>query len=993
MILVRQLLASIPSLVLLLAAALPGPLPAQYRKYEGLAVSNIRFSPADQPLGADELREILPLKVNEPLRESVIRTSIERLFATGRYSDIQVDAAPRDGGVEISFVTKNRWFVGDISISGDPGDPPNANQLENASRLDLGAPFLEAKIQEAMAGQRSLLESNGLYGSTLRPSLDFETSKHIQQVNINFDVKGGERARFSPPVLLGDLKMTPEKIVGATKFRRWLWNSWKPVTQTRLRSGLDGIQQLYQKEKRLEAKVSLESIDYDSSTGSVIPTLRLDAGPQIQLNTIGAKVSQSRLRQLVPVYEEHSMDRDLLAEGARNLQNYFQSQGYFEADVQFRQQRATGDQASVDFLINTGTRHKLTHIEITGNHYFTAEAIRERMLLRPASFLQFRHGRYSESLLRGDEAVIAGLYQSNGFRDVKVSHRLVDDYEGKVGGLAVFIDIGEGPQTLIQSLEIEGVDQIDRQDLTSLLSSLDGQPFSEFNVAVDRDAILGQYFQKGFASATFEWGYSPADQPNRVNLRYRITEGRPQLVREAVATGLKTTRPALVKQNILLNPGDPLSPAAITDVQRRLYDLGVFAKVDAAIQNPDGDATRKYVLYNVEEARRYSVAAGFGAELGRIGGCQNCLDSPAGSAGFSPRVSLDLTRNNLWGVAHSISLRSRASTLNQRAILNYSWPRFEHNESLNLSFTGTYENSRDIRTANFRRQEVSAQISQRFSKATTLFYRFAYRRVSVSNLRVSEFLLSQLARPVRVGVASLSIVQDRRDDPTDPRKGVYNTLDIGLAGRYFGSQTNFVRVLARNASYYALGKRVTMARSTEFGEVYGLGASGSGLDAIPLPERLFGGGGTSHRGFPENQAGPRDTASGFPLGGTALFFNQTELRFPLLGENFGGVLFHDMGNVYSSIGKVSFRTSQRDLQDFDYMAHSVGFGIRYRTPIGPVRVDLGYAINPPSFFGFKGTVQELIGAGVNPCSPNTANRCVVQSLGRMQYFFSIGQTF
>jgi outer membrane protein insertion porin family len=133
---------------------------------------------------------------------------------------------------------------------------------------------------------------------------------------------------------------------------------------------------------------------------------------------------------------------------------------------------------------------------------------------------------------------------------------------------------------------------------------------------VDRDAILGQYFDKGFPNATFEWSSKPGAQPNSVDLRYAITEGPAQFVRQVVATGLRITRPSLVNRTLTLNPGDPLSPTAVSDIQRRLYDLGVFAKVDAAIQDPDGDTPNKYVLYNLEEARPYSVAIGFGAQLG-----------------------------------------------------------------------------------------------------------------------------------------------------------------------------------------------------------------------------------------------------------------------------------------------------------------------------------------------------------------------------------------
>ena len=994
MILVRHLLAYSPR-VLALLAVICSVLAAQNRAYEGRKVVDVRFEPADQPLQAGELSAAVELQTGEPLRMSQVRASIGKLYATGRYSDIQVDATPENGGVVISFITKPRWFIGDVAITGDVPNPPTAGQLENAAALNLGAAYSDLSLKDALAGQQQILESNGVYRAKITPSLDYDTTAAVQQLNFSFDVEGGRRASFGPPVLTGDLKVDPKKIEDAMELRRWIIGNWKPVTQSRVRQALEGVRQLYQKESRLEAKISLQSMTYDPESNAATPTLRIDAGPRTQFNTIGFNLSKKKLRQYVPVFEENAVDTDLLVEGARNLQDYLQSQGYFEAAVQFKQQRVVNDKSNIDFLINTGARHKLVHIGINGNKYFTSESIRERMFLRVANFLQFPRGRYSENLVRHDEESISNLYQANGFRDVRVTHRSQDDYNGRKGEMAIFLDIEEGPQYFIQDLQVTGVHALNREDLLSGLSSVPGQPFSEFNVAVDRDAILAQYFEKGFPNATFEWSSGPADAPNRVNLKYAIVEGNEQVVREVVATGLRTTRTGLVKRNFGFGPGDPLSPTAITETQRRLYNLGIFSRVDAAIQNPDGDTGSKYVVYNLDEARRYSVAAGFGAFMGKIGGgCSTCFDNPTGVIGFSPRVSFDVTRSNLWGAAHSLSLRTRASTLTQRAILTYSWPRFGSHENLDVSVTGLYENSRDVRTFNSRRQEASVQLADRVSKATVVFYRFSYRRVSVSNLKVTQFLLTQLSQPVRVGLPSLNIVQDRRDDPVDPHRGVYNTFDIGLAERIFGSQRNFLRFLGRNSSYHQISRRVVFARSTEFGNIYAF-RYGSSLTAVPLAERFVGGGGTSHRGFPENEAGPRDLSTGYPLGGTAVLFNQMELRVPLIGENIGAVLFHDAGNIYSSISNISFRTSQHGLQDFDYMVHAAGLGLRYRTPIGPVRADVAYTVNPPNFFGFRGTQQDLINAGTTPCSPppGVPSKCVVQNAGHFQFFVSIGQTF
>jgi outer membrane protein assembly factor BamA len=139
--------------------------------------------------------------------------------------------------------------------------------------------------------------------------------------------------------------------------------------------------------------------------------------------------------------------------------------------------------------------------------------------------------------------------------------------------------------------------------------------------------------------------------------------------------------------------------------------------------------------------------------------------------------------------------------------------------------------------------------------------------------------------------------------------------------------------------------------------------------------------------------GPASSPTGLPLGGNALFYNNVEVRFPLIGQNIGGVLFHDMGNVFSSLGKMSLSYHQANQQDFNYTAQAVGFGIRYKTPFGPLRLDLAYSLNPPTFVGFKGTAQQLLTC--NPSQMYTSGPCVgvPQTLTHFQFFFSIGQMF
>ena len=130
---------------------------------------------------------------------------------------------------------------------------------------------------------------------------------------------------------------------------------------------------------------------------------------------------------------------------------------------------------------------------------------------------------------------------------------------------------------------------------------------------------------------------------HRASVKFTVQEGRPQFIRKVIVEGLESTDRQLVESRLRLTAGDPISQSQMLDTQRRLYDLGIFARVDMALQNPDGAEASKYVLYQVEEARKYSITFGAGAQIARIGGGITSFDSPAGGTGFSPRMLLGLS--------------------------------------------------------------------------------------------------------------------------------------------------------------------------------------------------------------------------------------------------------------------------------------------------------------------------------------------------------------
>jgi outer membrane protein insertion porin family len=969
----------------MLAALGTVSLAAAANPYEGQPIASVKFDPERQPLTSDQLLAMIPLRVGQPLRGADLRDSIQRLYQTGEYTDIAVDATLDTGGVALKFLTKPAYFIGYVEVNGVP-EPPNEGQLLVATKLALGAAYVPDQTTEAVSRIVDLLKRNGFYNAGVEAAT--ATREATQQVQIDFQADARKRAKFDGLMVSGNTLRPEQDLMNSSGWKRlrgWFWLGWHPLTETRVQNGLDNIRSWYPKHDHLLAQVTLVKLDFHPATNTVTPVLKIDSGPPVLVRLRGAKLSAGTMRSLLPIYEERSIDRDLLEEGSRDLASYFQTQGYFDATANYRTASPPNGEQLIDYYVNAGVRHKIAKVEVQGNHYFDEPTIRERMSVMAATFLRYRHGRYSRNDMDRDLDAIRDLYRSNGFRDVMVTSRVLDDYNGAKAHIAIFIDITEGAQWFVSKLSFEGVSDDFRAALMLILHSTAGQPYSDLNIANDRDSILDYYFNSGYPQAKLEFTSTPAAEANQMNLTFIVTPGAREFVRDVLVAGLNRTRPDLVRDRISLGPGDPLSQSQINQSQRRLYDLGIFTRVDAALQNPDGDEPDKYVLYSLEEAGRYSMNVGVGAEIGNIGGSSTSLDSPAGVTGFSPRFSFGISRLNFFGLGHTINLQTLVSTLEQRALLTYVEPQFLGNSKLSLQLSGLFDLSHDIRTFTSQRREGSVQLSQKLSRADTLQYRYTYRDVDQSNLKISPDLVPLLSQPVHVGFLSMGFIQDKRDDPIDSHHGMYTSIDLALASSVFGSQTGFGRVVARNSTYYSLTKNLVLARTTDFGLIERF----AGVPEIPLAERFFGGGTFSNRAFPDFQAGPRDPDTGFPVGGNALFMNTVELRFPLIGDNLGGVLFNDLGNVYSAVNKISLQFRQPNLQDFDYAVQGFGFGLRYRTPIGPVRVDFSLSPDSPHFFGCEGSINQLIYCGVKGSDVPVT----FQHINVFQFHFSLGQAF
>jgi outer membrane protein insertion porin family len=1007
-------------------------------KYEGRIVQAIQL-PVVPDQDRQHMLQLLAQKTGEPLARDRVRDSIRALYATGRFADVLADVVPSGDEVVLTFTTSANFFVGAVNVEGAPARP-TANQIVNASKLQLGELYTNDKLDRGLENIRQRMQEDGYYRA--RVTAESISNPATQQVDILFHITPDAAAH------VGEVKVTGSSGLSSAEVQRIAhMDAGDRVSASLISDSLQRLRKRFQKQHRALAQVSIAGQQYHAEKNAVDFTFQIDPGPVVEISAEGYHISRGVLKKEIPVYEENAVDDDLLNEGKRNLLEYLQTRGHFDATVDIQKQFDPKTMRVV-YQIDPGPAHKLVLVEITGNKEFMdTKALLARMEIQPATrFLS--HGRYSGVLLKSDVATIEGLYRANGFRQVQIQTVVDDDYRGAKNQLAVHLHIDEGPQTRVGQLHLVGNQLIPTVELPEP-STQPGQPYSQEDLASDRERILNYYFNNGFPNAALEITSQPSgNEPNREDVTYTIQEGERFAVNRVMLGGTEHTREYVVQREVEVREGQPLSQQELLDTQTRLYNLGIFGQVDTAVQNPEGSDPQKNVLVQVREARRYTFTYGLGLEFQTAQPAG--ANAPQGATGVSPRVEFDVTRLNFLGKNETLAFQSHVGRLAQRGLISYTIPKLFDSDKWKVIYTIFYDNSLDVATFTSQRLEGKIDLRQQIgnpgiepgsrSGPSSMTYRFEFRRVKASNF-ASQFdpnLIPLESAPARVGGPGFTFIRDKRDNPLESTKGNYFTLDGFASSGYFGSQADFGRALAQNSTYLAFGGKgkaghqFVFARSTTIGlqqlargtRILAPGACElpppavgnpcpSNLSLVPLPELFFAGGGNSHRGFGLNQAGPRDPASGFPVGGTALFVNSLELRFPqtrlpYLGEGFSFAVFHDMGNVFTAphdMLKGLLRWHQPDPQQclsggttnsqcytqfnnsgYDYTSHAVGVGVRYKTPIGPLRFDFGYDLNPTRYF----QVFQI------PDPNNPGHTKPVQETQRLRHFnvfFSIGQPF
>jgi len=905
------------ALALLILLLFPTLALAQQPYYGTTAVSVLLPPPA-----APTDVSLLAIHDGDSITPDNIRASIQALYSTGRYRTIAVDATAVTGGTEVTFLVTAQYYFSTIRL--EPGNLLD-RPITSYFPPPYGKKFSTAPIERLIADVTTLLEEVGYFNVAINPEYIPDESTRLMSVILQAETRDAP-AKIRTITITGGLKLFSEKdIRNALKV-----DDGDDFNVIRIDKGVNQIRQKFVEKGYLTARVQAIR-SYDSAANAVDLEIRIDPGKitVVQVMEEGGKkaaISDKELRTLVPIYEEGAVDSELVNEGRERIVGFYQQLGFFDASTTATVTEGSDESVRVDYIVTKREEHRVRSIQIVGSAYFTEVDILKKMKTSEGKLSS--HGLFSPELLQADIRIIESMYKRAGFRSTEVesSQQQSNDHD-----IDITIVISEGLRSTIEEITFVGNLSFTEPVLWRESGIQADQVYSDAIIDNARDALAAMYYSNGFSEARIETHLEFNSSVNTVNVQFEINEGTQYRIRWILVAGNTHTAEKVITLAIDLHSEDPYSPERLLEAQQKLYSLGLFNRVEIAAIDQDL-GPYKIVLIQVEEAKTILVTPGLGvSDVGRI------------------RGTLELSQINLFGLNKSISARIRVGHLERQFQASYREPRlFNHDiqgiASLSLEKSETQAKGQPIYRSN--EVNVSIQTVRKLSTTRTLSLLASYETVNLEGPAV----VLKTAGLIQIARLGSSLISDRRDSIRDPSRGNFITTSLEVADKHWGSEVNFVSFF-NQSSYYTSVRGGVIATSARIGwkQPYG------GDKELPISERFFAGGSTTLRGFQQNEAGPFS-------GGQLMTIANIEYRIPLpLGplKDLRGAVFYDTGNVFE-------RPPLFELNDF---THSAGAGLRYITPIGPIRFDVGFNLNPE----------------LNPTRPERDRR--------VAFFFTLGHAF
>lgn len=861
-----------------------------------------------QEIPTDLVRAAVGGLAGRSLSRSAIHESLERLWSLDLFSQVWADAVQEADGIRLRFHLTRRPLIRHIEWQGEAGLP--LVDLVQAAGLSLGGDGGPDRLEAARQSMLAAYAREGYFAAHVATATREEPATNGRDVTITLEA--GPRAEIGAVTLRG-----VSEAQAATLSEKLKLQPGDPYSQAAVRRRAQALEEELRQEGYYEARVAVLHTTWDAASNRVNIELDVVSGMKYVANFSGVeRLSESALRPRLSFPDAATVDETEIETSARAIEGAYHESGFAFAKVS-GSLGPPGEPRQLRFAVTEGPRVVVESISFSGNQAFSADRLRDQMETRLPGL--FARGLFRQDVLDRDLRVLIAFYRAQGYPDVTVGPadvRFSEDHHAA----RILIPITEGPHLSVGTISVEGNILFPTAAILAALPFKTGDPWTAQQEAEARRSVGRLYARRGHMGT--EVGVETATVEDRVTLLVRIREGAQTRVGRILIAGLIQTKEYVVRRELPFAPGDPFNPEDLADTERRLAGLGIFDSVQIGPLQPPPTPFADVVI-TLREGRPWRVEVGGGYST---------------SDGW--RAILEVGNDNVFGTGQSASVRQKVGQYGERTDITYRYPwLFGTPLRGDLSLFQEYH---DAHIYGYKQQQegFAAGIERTllpvpFKDLYRLRLALRYQLAWVRNYDVSSSLLTVGPEAILPGtqlVAKVTpaVTADYRDNVVDPKHGSYHTLSVDLAGPYFGSQASFVKSNMETKWFFEAPLETTFALDARLGLATPYGNS----DSLPSQERFYAGGSTTIRGYPQDKVGPLDS-NGNPLGGNTLMIGNVEWRFPIW-RWLSGVTFLDIGTVAPDVGSLSFSGFKT----------GIGGGLRITTPIGPVRFDAGYALNP-----------------------------------------------
>jgi outer membrane protein insertion porin family len=937
--------------------------PPQSPPAAGPIVDDIRAEREGRPVTNPAIIGLIETAVGQPLSMRQVRETIAHLVNLNLFDDVQVLSEPSGrGGVRLTYRLMPSHPVDRVEFRGMLG--LSEGDLRRTVEDRYGEIPRAAQVENVAALLRTLYRDRGYPTATVTGEI--VPTHDPDRATLVMNVQAGPR----PTIVDLQLTQLDAEEQGLLDDR--------PVVRTGVPYDKAAVDRELQRwTDRMHGRNYYEA---RASHGVLFPpdgavlSVSVTRGPRVTVAFTGDSLTENERERLVPIRAEASADEDLLEDSARAIEVYLRGRGYRQARATYTRTPGPRD-VVITFDIRRGPHFVFGDVEVTGAPSMTPAEVREFLLVKPGE-------AFTENALGAGVARLRDAYLARGHTLVTVEpvESLAapagsGDGDGRVN---VTVRVTEGPRTAVRAVSFQGMMAVPEATIRGVVLLAPGRPFSERELAADRDRIDLEYRNRGYDQVAVRSEVRRAENDTQADVGFTIEEGPQVLVDRVIIVGNTRTRPETIERELLVKPGQPLGYSDLIESRVRLGALGLFRRVTIE-ELPHASEPRRDIFVRVEEAKATVIGAGPGIE-----GSFTVRRDDSGEAveqfEFAPRGFFQIGRNNLWGKNRSanlftrVSLRSRDVVLSSggievtegrygfneyRVVGTFREPRAFASRS-DVLLTGILE--RAIRSSfNFLRREARAETGVRLSQRYSVTGRYSLQRTEIFDEQITDPaqrpLIDRLFPEVRLSTFAGSFLRDTRDDVLDSAKGTLLVVESDIAGRAIGSEVGYVKTYVQGRTFYQLpaARRTVVALAGRLGAAHGFSRSVPRVDAngepvlgdngaqlvdivqdLPASERFFAGGDTTVRGFALDRLGDDSTISdtGFPKGGNGVVVANAELRVAVT-RRIQGVGFLDAGNVVAKASDI----------DLFNLRTAAGFGIRIATPYGPIRLDLGFKLD------------------------------------------------